>query len=769
MGSLSRVVGKAVPAAVVAAVLIGAGPARGATTTWIQGRTISDTGGRYPNLALNLDVLSEKQTGTVGGGWYLVDGIVPGSYDRMKVVGGGLEDGIGGTFFTGAASVSVPDVLVVESSSVNRWADLLADGTVDGNGDLDSSLGVIFGEVRNAAGVPVAGATVSVLPAGGELYYFNEAGDPDPTATATPSTGRFLVLSYPPGDCVVTASASPGFGEAGILGRSYGRVIANTVSGLSAEPFLPVAGTAVDEAGFPVAGAVVSWSFDGTVNAVAGAEGGFLLNGVPRGLDLGLSGEAPGFRPALTFRRLRADTPDPLAMKLGFLSDAAYTAWQSAFGLFQAPMQGMIYGRVVGPDGTPVAGATVTPDPAVGTVRYFDLAGNPAPGLLQTSESGLFVIFNVPVGSVTLSAIAPRQAIRSVVVPSEAGAVTSGELLGMRLVSFEGRVLDELFQSSSVGGAVVTIVEYPFLSTIADAAGVFRFTESNGIPIPADEPITFQIARSGFKTSYSFMQTLRTSALCTRPSCSCPAETDSDYDPDCVAGKEFFVITETGYLNLYLQAKNTPTRPRGLVSAGVFFTNGEAAIGLQAALTPTSGTRRYSSDGNYGKNQITTIGAVQFLNAAPMVAGFALYDARNDQTSLTPIRVVADSLTLTDSQRVGCDPDSPGSRERNLYPCNGSQMMKAAKDAIFQWAKGSNIQGRVQVTADPTFEACTGSSGARCVKGNQRKNPFWHATSDIWKKIRKLGDPGAPVYWRVVLKDADGNETSTVPFVFLLP
>jgi hypothetical protein len=347
-----------------------------------------------------------------------------------------------------------------------------------------------------------------------------------------------------------------------------------------------------------------------------------------------------------------------------------------------------------------------------------------------------------------LSAVGPGETIRSEVASTAAGSVTSGELRGIPLITVKGRILDEVFHTTSIGGAVVNLVEFPYIAVIASPDGTFVMPG-----VPSGEYVTFKVARTGFKNTYSFIQKMpATDLLCV-----------SDDRSDC---KDFFLISNTAFGNLYTNARLAANRGLGLVSAGVFFSNGVGAQGLNAQLSPDSGSVRYISSKKADANQITTIGAAQFFNATPSVAGMALFDVRNNDTSIAFLRIVGDAATLTDSYRPSCDMHFDNSFT-NIYPCDGAVMTSQAKDATFQWDEGTNIKGQVQISTDPTFATInltSASSGSKFTT-----NQFWFANNSKWKKVLKLGPTGTPIYWRVLARDATNAETFSDPFVFYLP
>ena len=63
----------------------------------------------------------------------------------------------------------------------------------------DPASGLLLVSVLDCAGNPVAGATVSSLPAAAAIRYDNGAGIPDPAATSTSTTGRAYLINVAPG------------------------------------------------------------------------------------------------------------------------------------------------------------------------------------------------------------------------------------------------------------------------------------------------------------------------------------------------------------------------------------------------------------------------------------------------------------------------------------------------------------------------------------------------------------------------------------------
>src|SRR6185503_11329500 len=119
---------------------------------------------------------------------------------------------------------------------------------------------------------------------------------------------------------------------------------------------------------------------------------------------------------------------------------------------------------------------------------------------------------NVPTGLVTLSAVGPGQVIRRELAPSEAGAVTRGELRGLTLVNVRGKVVDEQQRSDTVASAVIRVVEYPQIVTVA-GSDPLRCDSYFSLDVPVGEMVTFSAGHTGFKTSLSFTHRMEATPL----------------------------------------------------------------------------------------------------------------------------------------------------------------------------------------------------------------------------------------------------------------
>ena len=169
----------------------------------------------------------------------------------------------------------------------------------------------------------------------------------------------------------------------------------------------------------------------------------------------------------------------------------------------------------------------------------------------------------------------------------------------------------------------------------------------------------------------------------------------------------------------------------------------------------------------FGDKFINTTGSAQFLNATPGVTGLSLFDDRNDEGTLALLRTFADSVTIVEKQRLDCDTGASGDFA-DIYPCPGARLTALTKNIFFQWNLGSNLRAQVQISTDPAF-ATISLTSASDRQFLPKDRVYWLAGARKWKKIKKLGSSGAPVYWRVLATDGEGNETSTQPFVFYLP
>src|SRR5262249_24469004 len=189
-------------------------------------------------------------------------------------------------------------------------------------------------------------------------------------------------------------------------------------------------------------------------------------------------------------------------------------------------------------------------------------------------------------------------------------------------------------------------------------------------------------------------------------------------------GGDLFLISDIAYTSLYTSASQVANRGQGLVAAGVFFSNGNlddtadiptGALGQKGELSPASAAARYLADGKLNNNAITTSGSVQFLNAGSSVAGLSLFDPRNDQATLAILKIVPDSVTITDEQRIGCDTHTNGVFA-NLYPCDGARFVDKGSDAFFIWDLGDSIGAQVQFWIDPAFTTIAKTNGSKFPK-----------------------------------------------------
>ncbi len=98
------------------------------------------------------------------------------------------------------------------------------------------------------------------------------------------------------------------------------------------------------------------------------------------------------------------------------------TALSGFTGVTQTAGKGAIAVVVADCNGTPIAGATVSTNPA-GTVRY-NSGGLPSSSATSTASDGVAYVFNVTAGDVVVSAVSGANALRSHTVNARADVVT---------------------------------------------------------------------------------------------------------------------------------------------------------------------------------------------------------------------------------------------------------------------------------------------------------------------------------------------------------
>ena len=97
-------------------------------------------------------------------------------------------------------------------------------------------------------------------------------------------------------------------------------------------------------------------------------------------------------------------TLDPVHVPKAFLDQAA-----QAFGVLAAGNQGIAIFRAVDNQGNPIAGIDESefklPDGFVGTIHFLNDQGVPDAELTATSDSGLFIVFNIPAGTFVITPV----------------------------------------------------------------------------------------------------------------------------------------------------------------------------------------------------------------------------------------------------------------------------------------------------------------------------------------------------------------------------
>jgi hypothetical protein len=312
------------------------------------------------------------------------------------------------------------------------------------------------GRVVDAAGRPVVGAEVRLLPAA-----FAESPDALRTVAEvmlvglTDGSGRFSLQPLGRGPFDLRARA-PGFAPALVRGvkPAPGPGAAN-LGTIVLEPGAVLEGRVIDPGGSAIAGAAVearSAAAPGVwdrarpgelpgVRVESGAGGEFSLAGLRPGESVTLRVLRRGYAPR-TLTGVAVPSPEPLVL---VLAPAARLA-----------------GSVVDDSGAPVAGATllVAIDPGQGAGG----AGNTGPGGLgrsvggaQADAAGRFAVEDLEAGTFRLTALAPgflRAGVEGIAVPA-GGARDDLEIVLHRGAVVEGRVLDPA--GRPVSGASVTV------------------------------------------------------------------------------------------------------------------------------------------------------------------------------------------------------------------------------------------------------------------------------------------------------------------------
>lgn len=703
-----------------------------AATTWMQGRAFDgdeDPFGFGRDLTLGSGGAATNLIGTAG--YFAINDLLPGSRDRFCVGADFTFTACSEERYVSLEPQAGRRLTLINESDLTAWRTAVM---MDGDG----TLGSIFGVVRDAAGQPVAGATVTITPPSGSLFYFDSTGTPVATGP-TDASGRFLVLDATAGDFIARADIG-----GSTVGLAYGSVVDTEFSGLALAPPLAIGGTVVDESGAGVSGASVSWDFDSAVATASAGGGVWTLPETADGLDLTVRATATGFVEGLTFRRSAAETPDPAAIEVRLLSSATYASLPAAYVIVQSSGLGLFVGRVLDEAGVPAAGAVVSPDPLSGTVRYFGPTGLPDPALTATTSSGKFVVFNVPTGEVVLTATVPTGTIRSAVAPSVAGAVTQGDLVAYETQTVEGTVYDEQFRTTPVGGTLVQVLEFPQLVTIVGADGRFS------IPgVPKNTLVSMRAAKQDFVDSYTFRR---------------------DSGPDDLRTQDLFIASVDSVTELHTSRGVPFDRSRATVGVREQLSNGEGVIGLTGSTIPVSGTESYPAANQNVRTpgtETSSFGNINVISVFPFDGGFVLVDPRSDFTSfeLSPL---PENGVVIDNIPIPCD-SSPGVLS-NLYPCDGSVVNIGADPMDFHWEDDgiTTLKFQIQLSTDPSFATIDFSSKNKNNKFLSSRH--WRPGKKLWKKIMKLADGGTTVYWRVQQREKVDKKTRidtfSVPYTF---
>jgi hypothetical protein len=338
-------------------------------------RTTTDSNGRFFFDALNeglVTVLFDPFNSST---------IPPAYRGNAQIQGGGTasnganKPSLQYVYYTGAATnrAGEKNMVIRLHANTNRLA--------------SPARGAISGTVRDPSGAPVSGVLVS-------------SERPDFPDVTTDTDGRFKMIETTlPQNVLALAFIGPGEMPDNVIARDPGRNLvairkldwAPTNLDLTLEPGLAFSGSVRDSTGEPVTNAVVGIRYSsrgqfilpyGRQTTPADARGAFLVSALARGMDYYIDIMAEGHGRASD--RLKAVEEEgnhfefpPFVLK---------------------PADSKLAGRVLGPDGKPVAGADVSFD---GSAQP-NLAPWTAPQTSQTDALGRFVFNAVCEGQATL-------------------------------------------------------------------------------------------------------------------------------------------------------------------------------------------------------------------------------------------------------------------------------------------------------------------------------------------------------------------------------
>ncbi len=260
---------------------------------------------------------------------------------------------------------------------------------------LSAGLGQIVGTVTDGT-TPLGGITVSTTVNGAAL------------STGTPTTGQvgqFVLGQLPTPATYVITFSGPGYGQTTeVVDLGPGKSN-NALKVVLAKGTGNVTGVLVDSTGKGVGGAVVTVGGAAdpptTTTLTNGAVGSFSLAGLPSPGTYTLTFTLAGFAAATVPVNLTGTAPvAPLRVVM-------------------AAALGRISGKVTGPGGAPVIGATVV---ATDGKRKWPVTTTAASG---STPSGGYVIDQLPAGAYTITATSPTNVGRTALVTVTAGGVTT--------------------------------------------------------------------------------------------------------------------------------------------------------------------------------------------------------------------------------------------------------------------------------------------------------------------------------------------------------
>lgn len=382
-------------------------------------------------------------------------------------------------------------------------AERLGPGT--GNWNVDAGKGIIRAYVRDKIDGYVGGAVVratGVLQASYPVCYDDDC---TPTLTATKDkdgAGRFVIKNVLDGDTVtVTATKAGWTSNTRIYHTGAGAVSQGRIT-IQGPVSLVVTANTRGPVGTLLQGALVQVVGFPTVSALTGADGKATLTGLPPNTSIPFSISKEGY-----------------VNSYGLFSSTGVSTWivplstqadLNAWGIREGA--GVIYGRVINNADSnnstnSVGGAQVSYTGDQGKayhVVYLNDDYTIADSATATLANGRYLVLNVvPGDKVTVSARKAGWSFWTRTTSGYTGGVSHNHVYGNIGGAFVSMYVKDNY-SVPISGATVRVAENPSLFATTDVNGKITLTN-----LPLDTPMTFEVMKSGYASTYSRIATLK--------------------------------------------------------------------------------------------------------------------------------------------------------------------------------------------------------------------------------------------------------------------